>query len=242
MTTIAASKETNAKAASKETNANATKAAAAAAADYIQSSDITMFVAGVDEVARGTFVGPVVAACVVLPHILTDDKYKQIKDSKTLSEKKRTELAKFIKTNAITYGIGTASVEEIDDINILHATMRAMHRAIDEAYRKHPFHKLLIDGQYFKGYTPPGLDSELLDYECIPKGDKHFLSIAAASIIAKDYHTNLIYDMVEENKELVLYDIKKNKGYGTPKHLAAIKTHGITDFHRRSFGICKTLP
>ena len=240
MTTIAASKETNAnatKAASKETNANAAKAA-----DYIQSSDITMFVAGVDEVARGTFVGPVVAACVVLPHILTDDKYKQIKDSKTLSEKKRTELAKFIKTNAITYGIGTASVEEIDDINILHATMRAMHRAIDEAYRKHPFHKLLIDGQYFKGYTPPGLDSELLDYECIPKGDKHFLSIAAASIIAKDYHTNLIYDMVEENKELVLYDIKKNKGYGTPKHLAAIKAHGITDFHRRSFGICKTLP
>ena len=234
----AASKETNAKAASKETNANAAKAAA----DYIQSSDITMFVAGVDEVARGTFVGPVVAACVVLPHILTDDKYKQIKDSKTLSEKKRTELAKFIKTNAITYGIGTASVEEIDDINILHATMRAMHRAIDEAYRKHPFHKLLIDGQYFKGYTPPGLDSELLDYECIPKGDKHFLSIAAASIIAKDYHTNLIYDMVEENKELVLYDIKKNKGYGTPKHLAAIKAHGITDFHRRSFGICKTLP
>ena len=208
---------------------------------YIQSSDTTQFVAGVDEVARGTFIGPVVAACVVLPHILTDDKYIQIKDSKTLSEKKRTEMAAFIKNNAITYGVGTASVEEIDDINILHATMRAMHRAIDEAYKKRPFDKLLIDGQYFKGYTPSGLDGELLDYECIPKGDKHYLSIAAASIIAKDYHTTLINEMVEQHQELALYDIKKNKGYGTPKHLAAIKTHGITEFHRKTFGICKYL-
>ena len=206
--------------------------------EYIQS-DTTQFVAGVDEVARGTFIGPVIAACVVLPHVLTDDKYKQIKDSKTLSEKKRTELARFIKENAVTYGIGSASVEEIDDINILHATMRAMHRAIDEAYKKHTFDKLLIDGQYFKGYTPPGLDGELLDYECIPKGDKQFLSIAAASIIAKDYHTNLINDMVHTHQELNIYDIKKNKGYGTPKHLAAINKHGITDFHRKTFGICK---
>ena len=206
--------------------------------EYIQS-DTTQFVAGVDEVARGTFIGPVIAACVVLPHVLTDDKYKQIKDSKTLSEKKRTELARFIKENAITYGIGTASVEEIDDINILHATMRAMHRAIDEAYKKHTFDKLLIDGQYFKGYTPPGLDGELLDYECIPKGDKQFLSIAAASIIAKDYHTNLINEMVDTHQELNTYDIRKNKGYGTPKHLAAINKHGITDFHRKTFGICK---
>jgi ribonuclease HII len=206
--------------------------------EYIQS-DTTQFVAGVDEVARGTFIGPVIAACVVLPHVLTDDKYKQIKDSKTLSEKKRTELARFIKENAVTYGIGSASVEEIDDINILHATMRAMHRAIDEAYKKHTFDKLLIDGQYFKGYTPPGLDGELLDYECIPKGDKLFLSIAAASIIAKDYHTNLINEMVDTHQELNTYDIKKNKGYGTPKHLAAINKHGITDFHRKTFGICK---
>ena len=206
---------------------------------YIQSDDTTQFVAGVDEVARGTFIGPVIAACVVLPHILTDDKYKQIKDSKTLTEKKRTELSLFIKNNAVTFGIGAASVEEIYDVNILHATMRAMHRAIDEAYKKHTFEKLLIDGQYFKGYTPPGLDSELLDYECIPKGDKHYLSIAAASIVAKDYHTKLINEMVDEHQELNLYDIKKNKGYGTPKHLAAINKYGITDFHRKTFGVCK---
>jgi ribonuclease HII len=207
--------------------------------EYIQSTDTTRFVAGVDEVARGTFIGPVVSACVVLPHTFADETFKQIKDSKKLSEKKRTELAEYIKTNAITYGIGVASVEEIDDINILHATMRAMHRAIDEAYKKRSFEKLLIDGQYFKGYTPPGEDSELLDYECIPKGDAHYLSIAAASILAKDYHTKLINTMVDEYPELLLYDIKKNKGYGTPKHLAAIRTHGITAFHRKSFGICK---
>ena len=208
------------------------------AVEYIQS-DTTQFVGGVVEVARGKFIGPVVAACVVLPHVFTDDTFKQIKDSKTLSEKKRTELAAFIKTHAITFGIGTASVEEIDSYNILQATMRAMHRAIDEAYRKHSFSKLLIDGQYFKEYSPPDMENVVLDYECIPKGDKHYLSIAAASIIAKDYHTKLINAMVEEHTELMLYDIKKNKGYGTPKHLTAIKTHGITSFHRRSFGICK---
>lgn len=206
--------------------------------EYIHS-ETNKYVAGVDEVARGTFVGPVIAACVVLPHAFPDDTYKEIKDSKKLSKKKREFLAEYIRNNAITYGIGSASVEEIDAINILNATMKAMHRAVDEAYKKHPFEKLLIDGQYFKGYTPPGLDSEILEYECIPKGDMHYLSIAAASIIAKDYHTALIYKMTEENPELNLYDIQKNKGYGTAKHIAAINQHGITNFHRRTFGICK---
>jgi len=206
--------------------------------EYIQS-DTNKFVAGVDEVARGTLIGPVIAACVVLPHTFPDDIYKEIKDSKKLSEKKRTFLAEYIKINAITYGIGVSTVEEIDNINILNATMKAMLRAVDEAYKKHPFDKLLIDGPYFKGYTPPGVDSELLEYECIPKGDMHYLSIAAASIIAKDYHTKLINDLIVKHPELNLYEIKKNKGYGTAKHLDAINKNGITDFHRKTFGICK---
>jgi ribonuclease HII len=206
--------------------------------EYIQS-DTNKFVAGVDEVARGTLIGPVIAACVVLPHIFPDDIYKEIKDSKKLSEKKRALLAEYIKKNAITYGIGEASVEEIDNINILNATMKAMLRAVDEAYKKHPFDKLLIDGPYFKGYTPPGVDSELLEYECIPKGDMHYLSIAAASIVAKDYHTKLINDLIVKHPELNLYEIKKNKGYGTAKHLDAINKNGITDLHRKTFGICK---
>jgi ribonuclease HII len=206
--------------------------------EYIQS-DTNKFVAGVDEVARGTLIGPVIAACVVLPHTFPDDIYKEIKDSKKLSEKKRTFLAEYIKINAITYGIGVSTVEEIDNINILNATMKAMLRAVDEAYKKHSFDKLLIDGPYFKGYTPPGVDSELLEYECIPKGDMHYLSIAAASIIAKDYHTKLINDLIVKHPELNLYEIKKNKGYGTAKHLDAINKNGITDFHRKTFGICK---
>lgn len=206
--------------------------------EYIQS-DNNKFVAGVDEVARGTLIGPVIAACVVLPHVFPDDIYKEIKDSKKLTEKKRTFLAEYIKRIAITYGIGEATVEEIDNINILNATMKAMLRAVDEAYKKHSFDKLLIDGPYFKGYTPPGVDSELLEYECIPKGDMHYLSIAAASIIAKDYHTKLINDLIVEHPELNLYEIKKNKGYGTAKHLDAINKNGITNFHRKTFGICK---
>jgi ribonuclease HII len=206
--------------------------------EYIQS-DTNKFVAGVDEVARGTLIGPVIAACVVLPHVFPDDIYKDIKDSKKLTEKKRAFLAEYIKKNAITYGVGEASVEEIDNINILNATMKAMLRAVDEAYKKHPFDKLLIDGPYFKGYTPPGVDSEILEYECIPKGDMHYLSIAAASIIAKDYHTKLINDLIVKHPELNLYEIKKNKGYGTSKHIDAINKNGITNLHRKTFGICK---
>jgi ribonuclease HII len=206
--------------------------------EYIIYND--RLVAGVDEVARGTFIGPVVCACVVLPTNFETDKYKQIKDSKKLSPKKRSELTEYIKGICITYGIGTASVQEIDSMNILNATMKAMHRAVDDAYKKHTFDKLLVDGPYFKGYTPPGTDAELIDHECIPKGDATYLCIAAASIVAKDYHTKMIADLVERHPILKIYDIHNNKGYGTLKHLTAIKQHGITEFHRRSFGICKT--
>lgn len=198
-------------------------------------------VAGVDEVARGTFIGPVVSACVVLPNSFESDEYKEIKDSKKLSAKKREQLAKYIKEIAVTYGIGTASNQEIDEINILNATMKAMHRAVDEAYKKHPFNKILVDGPHFKGYIPNGSDSDIIEHECIPKGDANYLNIAAASIVAKDYHTSYIKYLVERHPHLKQYDIHNNKGYGTVRHLTAIKQYGITEFHRKSFGICKTL-
>ena len=198
-------------------------------------------IAGVDEVARGTFIGPVIAACVVLPKSFPDDTYKQIKDSKKLSEKKREFLASYIKDICITYGVGEVSNKEVDEINILNATMKAMNRAINEAYKKEPFNYLLIDGPNFKGYIPPGEDAEMIEYECVLQGDAIYLSIAAASIVAKDYHTKLINKLVEDNPILMLYDIKKNKGYGTKNHLAALKTHGLSEFHRKTFGICKTL-
>jgi len=211
--------------------------------DYIIFTEKTKdrIIAGVDEVARGTFIGPVVAACVVLPKSFPDETYKQIKDSKKLSEKKREFLASYIKDTCITYGVGEVSNEDIDKINILNATMKAMNRAINEAYKKHSFDYLLIDGPNFKGYVPPGEDEDMIEYECVLQGDSKYLSIAAASIIAKDYHTKLINKLVEDNPKLMLYDIKKNKGYGTKNHLVALKTHGLSEFHRKTFGICKTL-
>jgi ribonuclease HII len=211
--------------------------------DYIIFTEKTKdrIIAGVDEVARGTFIGPVVAACVVLPKSFPDETYKQIKDSKKLSEKKREFLASYIKDTCITYGVGEVSNEDIDKINILNATMKAMNRAINEAYKKHSFDYLLIDGPNFKGYVPPGEDEDMIEYECVLQGDAKYLSIAAASIIAKDYHTKLINKMVDDNPRLMLYDIKKNKGYGTKNHLTALKIHGLSEFHRKTFGICKSL-
>ena len=201
--------------------------------------DKNKLVAGVDEVARGTFIGPVISACVVLPAEFPDENYKQIKDSKKLSEKKREFLANYIKENCITYGIGEATSKEIDDINILNATLKAMNLAADIAYKKKSFNKIYIDGPYFKPYIPPGVNSEIIPYECINKGDSIYTCIAAASILAKEQHTENIIKLVENNKELEKYDLLNNQGYGTSKHLNAIKLYGITKWHRKSYKCCK---
>lgn len=204
--------------------------------DYIICPEIY---GGVDESNRGGLIYDVVASCVVLPLEFPDEKYKEIKDSKKLSAKKRAELYEYIINNAITYGIGTASNIEIDETNILIATMKAMHRAIDIAYKKYKFDKLKIDGNYFNGYTPAGIDSELLEYECIIKGDAKYLNIAAASIIAKHYHDTMLIKLVDENPELEKYGLRQNQGYGTAKHIEAIRKYGITQYHRKTFGLCK---
>jgi ribonuclease HII len=206
--------------------------------DYILSNDANILIAGVDESNRGGLIYDVVAACVVFPDTFEDEKYKEIKDSKKLSAKKRRELAEYIKKTAITYGIGTASNEEIDNSNILKATMKAMNRAINEAYKKHAFQKILIDGTNFNGYIPPGIDQDVLPHECIVKGDTKYLNIAAASILAKDYHDTSFIELIDKNPELEKYDLRNNQGYGTPKHLAAIKEYGITQFHRKTFSPC----
>lgn len=207
--------------------------------EYIIDNDPTILIGGVDESNRGGLIYDVVAACVVLPTSFPDDKYKQIKDSKKLSSKKRKELAEYIKQNAITYGIGSATNEEIDATNILAATMKAMHRAINEAYKKQPFHELKIDGPHFRGYCPPGIDEDILPHECVVKGDSKYLNIAAASILAKNHHDTMFLQLIDENPELEKYDLRNNQGYGTAKHMEAIRKHGITRFHRKSFGPCK---
>jgi ribonuclease HII len=203
---------------------------------YIKSDLKTI---GVDEVGRGTLFGNVVAAAVMMPDNLDDDElYKQIKDSKKLSFKKRTILANYIKEKAITFGIGFATPKEIDEINILQAAVKAMHRALLEAYKKQKFNNIIVDGTYFKPMMSPDED-EIITYECIPQGDNNYTNIAAASIIAKDYHDNEIINIVTENPDLNKYDLLKNMGYATLKHRNAIQIYGIDDrYHRKTFSTC----
>jgi len=204
---------------------------------YIKS-DLTTI--GVDEVGRGTLFGNVVAAAVIMPNDLELDNnefYKQIKDSKKLSFKKRQILADYIKENCITYGIGISTPEEIDKINILQASVKAMHRALFEAYKKNKFNNIIVDGNYFKPIICPD-DDDIISYECVPQGDQKYINIAAASIIAKNYHDNEIIKIVNENPDLNKYDLLKNMGYATLNHRNAIKKYGITDLHRKSFSSC----
>jgi len=196
---------------------------------------------GVDEVGRGCFFGPVVAAAVVLPLELPEEEWKMIRDSKKLSEKKRDHLARFIKEHALYYGIAEASVEEIDTINILKASLKAMHRAIHMAYKEHQqtsnpcFKHIYVDGNHFIPYLPPGEDTEYIPYTCIEQGDNKRLSIAAASILAKTYRDDLIKDMCDKNPILKEYDLHNNKGYGTKKHMEALKTKGPIEGHRMTY-------
>lgn len=198
--------------------------------------------AGIDEVGRGCLYGPVVAAAVVMPPTssLSDNMWTQIKDSKKLSPKKRAELAIYIKNVATTYGIGIASVEEIDDINILQATMRAMHRALDQAYDKSAFDQLKVDGTYFIPYKHVNA-AQPIPHVCLVGGDASELSIAAASIIAKQYRDELIQRLLQENPDHAVYGLKTNMGYGTKVHIQALHEHGPTIYHRKTFAPISTM-
>jgi len=180
---------------------------------------------GVDEVGRGPLAGPVIAAAVILLH---GSESIPIKDSKKLSEKNINIISDEIKKYSI-YKIGVASVEEINNLNILQATMLAMRRAI-----------LQIDNYYdvirIDGNQNPLSSASLKPIELIVKGDSSCRSIAAASIIAKDYRDALMRAL---SKKYLCYNWHKNKGYGTKKHIEAIKKHGVSDVHRELF--CRNL-
>ena len=175
-------------------------------------------IAGVDEVGRGPLIGPVVAAAVILPK---DFKLDGLTDSKKLSEKKREYYYEIIKKEAIAIGVGIISEKRIDEINIYEATKEAMKKAINNLNPK-PEH-ILIDAM------PLDLD---IPTTSIIKGDLLSLTISAASVIAKVTRDHMLYDI---DKEYPMYDLKNNKGYGTKKHLEAIKQYGITKYHRLSF-------
>lgn len=176
--------------------------------------------AGCDEAGRGCLAGPVYAAAVILPR---DYKNNILNDSKQLSETKRKLLRIEIEKEAISYAVGVVDNIEIDKINILNASFLAMHRAIEQLTIKPEL--LLIDGNRFKPYKK-------VPHECIIKGDGKFLSIAAASILAKTYRDDF---MEEAHENYPSYDWKTNKGYPTKKHREGIKQFGSTPLHRQSF-------
>lgn len=176
--------------------------------------------AGCDEAGRGCLAGPVFAAAVILPH---DYKNKTLNDSKQISEKKRFELREEILKHAIAYGVASVDHTEIDSINILNASFLAMHRAIEKLATMPGL--LLIDGNRFKAF-------ENIPHRCIIGGDGKYLSIAAASILAKTYRDEFM-DRIDQ--EFPVYGWKKNKGYGTVSHRQAIREHGVNEFHRKSF-------
>ena len=176
--------------------------------------------AGCDEAGRGCLAGAVFAAAVILPE---DFKNEDLNDSKQLSEKKRYKLRPVIEREAIAWAVGIVSPEEIDKINILKASFLAMHRAIEQL-KVRPEH-LLIDGNRFTPYPD-------IPHTTVVKGDGKYLSIAAASILAKTYRDDYMNALA---LEYPAYHWLDNKGYPTKVHREAIRTHGITPYHRKTF-------
>jgi len=180
--------------------------------------------AGTDEAGRGCLSGPVVAAAVILP---PDFSHPFLNDSKQLSEKKRDELRPIIEENAVAFGVSFVWQEEVDKINVLQASITGMHRAIDALTIIPAF--IIVDGNKFRNYKE-------IPHETIVKGDAKYLSIAAASILAKTYRDEY---MQQIHKELPMYNWAKNKGYPTKEHRNAIREFGATKYHRKTF---KLLP
>ena len=199
---------------------------------YLDESKIEV---GIDEAGRGCLFGPVCVAAVIWPHE-DPEPCLEIKDSKKVSEKKRYLLKDYIEQNALAYSVQFVSHEEIDQTNILQATMKGMHLCIDDVRKNHTIDTLLIDGNHFKIYTDENL--ECIDHECVISGDNTYKSIAAASILAKTYRDNYMYQLVKDRPELESYALHKNKGYGTKIHMDALKQYGPVEGHRRSFKPC----
>jgi ribonuclease HII len=176
--------------------------------------------AGCDEAGRGCLAGPVFAAAVILP---PDFSHPLLNDSKQMSRKHRNELREIIEREAVAWSVGKVSHKEIDKINILRASIIGMHRALDQLSVSPDF--ILVDGNKFIPYKK-------IPYKCIIKGDATFASIAAASVLAKTHRDEWMCKLA---KKFPLYEWDKNRGYPTTKHRDAIREHGVTPHHRKSF-------
>ena len=181
--------------------------------------------AGCDEAGRGCLAGPVFAAAVILPPDFSNDK---LNDSKQLTEKQRYQLRDAIMREAAAYAAAKLDAPQIDEINILNASIKSMHLALDQLKVRPEF--IIVDGNRFKPYND-------VKYQTIVKGDGKYLSIAAASVLAKTFRDDF---MLQIDKEFPQYNWVKNKGYPTADHRDAIKKYGITPYHRRSFRLLDT--
>jgi len=200
---------------------------------------------GVDECARGCLLGRTYTAAVIWsPEFLEEaeeaeeyDWIHKIKDSKKLSIKVREILSEQIKSHCLDYAIMWADEKTIDQKNILQAVQGCFHESLDSLQLIPD--KIFVDGTIFNSYYDK--DFNLIPHVCVVKGDNTYLNIASASILAKVAHDKYIKELCEAHPQLSeKYDISNNMGYGTASHLKGIETHGITDFHRKTFGICKT--
>ncbi len=189
--------------------------------------------AGCDEAGRGCLAGSVYAAAVIFPEDYQND---ELNDSKQLTDHKRHQLRAIIERDAIAWAVGIITPEEIDKINILNASFLAMHRALDQLSVRPE--AIIVDGNRFKPYVEKQADegaaARPLPHTCIVKGDAKYLSIAAASILAKTYRDDYMDQLAEEYPQ---YDWKSNKGYPTRKHREAIRQYGTTPYHRMSYNL-----
>ena len=193
---------------------------------------------GLDEAGRGSLLGPVFTAGVIMNDIGVLPPPYEIKDSKKCSAKVRSILREYIEQNSIAYSVEMIDVDRIDKINILQATMEGMEKCVDNITSVIDVDRLLVDGNYFPTYMDKSTFTHI-PHVCIPGGDDKYLNIAAASILAKEYRDEYILKLCDLNGVLNNYDIKNNKGYGTKTHMEALKEFGPTEFHRKSFKPCQ---
>lgn len=189
---------------------------------------------GIDEAGRGPLFGRVYVGAVILPQDEEFD-HSLMRDSKKLNEKQRLEAYDYIKDHAIDWTSYWMSAEEVDKHNVFQATHKAMHKALDQLLVRPE--QILVDGNMFYPYR---YNNDIVPHMCVVGGDNKYSSIAAASIIAKVEHDRHIDEMCDKYPNLdKFYDLKKNKGYGTKKHMEGIEKHGISAWHRKTFGICR---
>jgi ribonuclease HII len=197
---------------------------------------------GIDEAGRGPLFGRVYTAAVILPKDETF-KYEWLKDSKKFSsEKKIVEVANYIKENTLAWNVTYNDEKNIDKINIRQSVLSSMHDSIKGVMKdKQKEYFLLVDGNDFKPYMRYENEMFLpVEHQCIEGGDNKYCAIAAASILAKTERDKYIQELCEENPDLKeKYGIHKNKGYGTREHLVGISNHGISKWHRKTYGVCK---